>query len=212
MPLQVFDVDLSDTDADGLADGNASSGASVTLDGLLTSGGSFTSADGFAHRLIITDAGGHNQTGATYTITGTGPTGEAQTESLAGPNTSSSVETTKYFKTVTSIAIASPVGSSTVDIGTVDEAMAVYPLNWRAADGATIAIMGSSGTFALDIDETFGDIFQNGYAAMNWLENQADKSADLVVSLNRHATAVRVGVDSYTNGAEFQIHINQLEY
>jgi len=48
-----FDVDPADVDPDGLADGNSSAGATVTLDGLLTSGGSFTSADSLAHRLDI---------------------------------------------------------------------------------------------------------------------------------------------------------------
>jgi len=213
MGLKVYDIDPADTDADGLADGNDSSVTSITIDGALASGGSFTSADGLAHRLIITDAGGHDQRTATYTITGTNSNGDALTESLAGPNSSSSVETTEYFLTVTSITIASPTASSTVDIGTVDEFMSpVYLLNWRSSEAATVAILGSSGTYQVDIQETFGDIYNDGIAATNWVDKHADKSADLAGSLTLFATAVRVKSDSYTNGAEFQFHINQLEY
>ena len=57
MGLQKFDIDPANVDPDGLADNNSSAGATVTLDGALTSGGTFTSADGLAHQLDIIDTG-----------------------------------------------------------------------------------------------------------------------------------------------------------
>lgn len=213
MGLNVFDIDPADADGDGLAAGNDSSIATITIDGALGSGGSFTSADGLAHRLIITDAGGHDQTSATYTIVGTNSNGNAQTEAIAGPGVSASVETTEYFLTVTSITIASPAASSTVNIGTVDEVVSkVYPLNWRASTAATVAITGTVGTYQVDIQEAFNDIYTDGIASATWFDKHADQSADMSGVLTLHATAVRIKSDSYTNGAELQFHVNQLEY
>jgi len=109
----------SGVDADGIAAANSSAGATVTMDGVLTSGGTYSGAnnDSLAHTITVLDLGGHNQTTATYTFTGTDINGDALVESLAGPAASSSIETTGYFYTVTSIAISSPVAGSTVDVG-----------------------------------------------------------------------------------------------
>ena len=213
MGLKKYDIDPADVDADGLADGNDSSVATIVIDGALASGGSFTSADGLAHRLNITDAGGHVQTGATYTIVGTNSNGNAQTEAIAGPGSSATIETTEYFLTVTSITIASPAASSTVDIGTVDEIVSpVYPLNWRCNTPATVAITGTVGTYVVDIQETFDDIYTDGVASATWFDKHVDENADMSGVLTLHATAVRLQADSYTSGAELQFHINQLEY
>ena len=103
--------------SDGIANGNTSAGTSVDLDGTLTNGGSYTDATGIARHIRILAAGGHTQTGSTYTLTGTGSNGRALIESIAGPASSAFVITTGRFATITSVAIASPVSSSTVDIG-----------------------------------------------------------------------------------------------
>jgi len=213
MTIKKHDIDPADANAAGLADGNDSSVATITIDGTLASGGSFTSADGLAHRLNITDAGGHVQTTATYTFVGTDANGNAITYSRAGPGSSATVETVAYFLTVTAITIASPVGSSTVDIGTVDEiASKVYPLNWRAESGATVAVTGHTGAMQFDIQETFNDHEAEGLINATWFVTQSNQTADMSASLTPHATAVRVVSDTYTNGAELQFHINQLEY
>ena len=216
MGLKKYDVDPADADADGLAAANTSAGATVTLDGVLTSGGTFTSADGLAHQIEITDAGAHVQTTATYTVTGTNSNGNALVEAITGPGSGATIITTGYFLTVTSIAIASPVAGSTVNIGT--EATSgtfitpVYPLNWRCNTPATIAITGTVGTYVVDIQETFDDIYTDGVASATWFDKHADENADMSGVLTLHATAVRLQADSYTSGAELQFHINQLEY
>ena len=213
MGLKTYDIDPANTAVAGLADGNDSTGATVTLDGTLTSGGTFTSADGLAHRLILTDGTAHVQTTATYTITGTNSNGNAQTEAISGPGSGSFVETVEYFLTVTSVTIASPVAGSTIDIGTVDEIVTpVYPLNWRGNTPATIAITGTVGTYQVDIQEAFNDIYTDGVASATWFDKHADKAADFSGVLTLHATAVRIKSDSYTDTAELQFHINQLEY
>jgi len=213
MGIKKYDIDPADTVVAGLADSNSSAGATVTLDGTLTSGGTFTSADDLAHRLILTDGTAHVQTTATYTITGTNSNGNAITEDIAGPGSGGNVTTTNYFLTVTSVTIASPVAGSTIDIGTVDEFISpVYLLNWRANTAATVAITGTVGTYVVDIQEAFDDIYNDGVESATWFDKHVDEAADMSGVLTLHATAVRVGSDSYTNGAELQFHINQLEY
>jgi len=209
-PVQI-DIDPADVDADGIADGNASTGATVTLDGALTSGGSFTSADGLAHRISIQDKGNDNQAGATYTITGTDADGNAQTEDITGPAGNATVTSVAYWLTITIIAIASPAAGSSVDIGTVDEIQTPTTcLNYRCHYGATVAIQGASGTAVSDIEETFGDLAANTPENVNWWTLHADKNCtDAVFTMTRYARGVRVNIDSYTNSCEYQLHILQ---
>lgn len=209
--MKVFsiDIDPANSDADGLADGNDSSGATVTLDGVLTSGGSFTSADGLARRLIITDAGADDQSGATYTITGTDADGNAQTESLAGPSTSGSVETTKYFLTVSSVAIASPAATSTVDIGTVDElSTKTYPINAEADPGACIQVV-VTGTINYSVEGTVERIGASPQQNNDFTDITAfsGKTASLIDNAPAGVAGLRFVANSFTDGAELQVHV-----
>ena len=211
--IKTIDIDPANVDPDGLADGNSSAGATVTLDGALTSGGTFTSADGLAHRLDIIDLGADDQTTATYTIAGTGSQGLAQTEAIAGPGVSATIETVSYFQTVTSIAIASPVAGSTVDIGTVDEIQTkVFPINNYNQIGATVSA-DVTGTIDYTVEETFdpmGDSTDpNANATWFDITALADKTTDLVSAATVGATGLRVTLNSYTDTAEAQVRINQ---
>lgn len=69
--------------------------------------------DSLAHLVIITPSG--SVTGS-YTITGTGPQGEAQTETLA-TDTTNAVTSAKHYKTVTEVLAPDTLGAETVDIG-----------------------------------------------------------------------------------------------
>ena len=203
-----IDFDPANAYADGLAAANDSSGTSLTLDGALTSGGTFTSADGLGRKLDITDTATIDQSGATFTITGTDANGKALVESLLGPGSGATVTTTGYFYTVTSVAIASGAGSGAVNMGTNDEvASKVIPVNWKEPEGCTTAIMGASGTFVADISETFDSILADGSVGANFWDKHADKSADGAFTMTPRATGVRVHTDSYTNGAELQFHV-----
>lgn len=203
-----LDIDPANADADGLAAANDSSGASLALDGILTSGGAYTAADDLGHHIDITDTSTKDQSGATFTVTGTNANDEALVESLLGPTSGATVTTTGYFKTITSIAIASAVAASTVNVGTNDEvASKVVPVNWMENQGCTTAIMGAVGTFQADIEETFDNILADGTASATFWDKQADKAADGAFTMTPGATGVRISTDSYTNGAEFQFHV-----
>lgn len=203
-----LDIDPDAADADGLGAANSSAGATYTLDGILTTGGVFTSADGLAHRLNITDAGAANQATATYTVTGTDRLGNAITEAITGPGISATVESTEYFYTVTSVTIASPVAGSTADMGTVDEiAYQAIPINWRSDYGANVSV-NVTGTLNFTVQETYVQIqTQTPF----WVDVTAltSKTADTTSSTTVAATAYRFILNSYTTGAEAQVYTTQ---
>ena len=209
-PYQI-DVDPADIDADGLADGNSSAGATVTLDGTLTSGGAFVSADSLGRRIIITDIGADDQSGATYTLVGTDADDNALLEAIAGPTASGSVTTTAYFATVSSITIASPVAASTVDIGTVDEVQTkIYFLDSRNRESAGLGVV-VTGTVNYTIEETFRNLHKHGLATDNFVDiaSLADKTASLGESATIGAYGIRVVFNTYSDGAEVQVDVSQ---
>lgn len=214
-----FDIDPANVDPDGLGDGNSSAGTTYTLDGALTSGGTFTSADGLAHRLDIIDAGTDDQSGATYTIIGTDADGRAQTEAVTGPAADATVESTKYFLTVTSITIASPAATSTADIGTVDEiATNTIPLDWYR-EFAPLVGFSVTGTISMDLQLTADNPFflgnTNIAAAFQMADQEAmtwiDDDTLAAVTADGHSAisdwpvkAMRFISNSYTDTAEVQ--------
>jgi len=214
-----YDFDVDNADPDGLADNNSSAGATLTLDGALTSAGSYTSADGFAHRLDIIDTATTDQSSATFTVTGTDADGRAQSEAITGPGSGATVESTKYFKTVTSVAIASPVACGTVDMGIVDEfASKTIPLDHLNDSAPTIQV-DVTGTIDYDIQVTLQNLYDKASAAPFNFDDQEDlawvndgnfgaKTADLLDDLAAPgARAMRVVSNSYTNTAELQVYI-----
>ena len=204
-----FDIDPDAAVADGLGDANDSAVTTYVLDGSLTSGGTFTSAEGLAHRLNITDAGTDNQASATYTVVGTDQNDNALTESLAGPGSLATVETVGYFKTVTSVTIASPVATSTADMGTVDEISGqTVPIDRRSGYGCNISV-DVTGTQNFTVQETFVDI-QNQSPVWFDVTALASKTANTTSSTTIGATAFRFKLNSYTSGAEAQIYTTQV--
>lgn len=218
-PFQL-DMDPANVDPDGLADENDSTGTTLTLDGALTSGGTFTSLDGLAHRLDIIDVSTVDQSGATFTVTGTDADGKAQTEAITGPGSGATVESTKYFLTVSSVTIASPAEACTVDMGTVDEvASKTLVLDCYDPEPAVVQV-DVTGTINYDVQVTLQDPF-NAAAAPFTLSDQEDlawfndanfgaKTADLLDNLaDPGVRAMRVVTNSYTDTAELQVYVVQ---
>jgi len=212
-----IDIDPAAVDADGICKSQtpAAGGAqSLNINGDLTDTVLFDvtaatySGDsaGIAGRKIAFVFAA-NETGRTFTITGTDQDGAAQSNTLAG--STGTVEDTLYWQTITSITVdADTAGALTV--GTVDEIITkTWMLNYYHDYPATVAVAGLTGTCQFDIDETFDDVLANGASSANWIAAQSNKSADLAASIDRYASAVRLKFDSYTAGAELQFHIMQ---
>lgn len=103
-------------DTDGYADDvNASAGEAFTL-------AATEPGDDLAHLVVITPSG--SVTG-NYTITGTGPEGQAQTETLA-TDTTNAVTSSKHFATVTEVLAPAGIGAETVDIGWTAESVSAW--------------------------------------------------------------------------------------
>ncbi|MEE8208129.1 MAG: hypothetical protein V3T88_04130, partial [Nitrosomonadaceae bacterium] len=191
----------------------ASPAAGSTVD--IGVNGIFISSDGFGHQLDIIDTGADDQTGANYTITGTDSDGAAEVENRVGPASGATIETAKYFLTVTSIEISSPVAASTIDVGTVDEvASKTVPLNYRNFEAATFAV-DVTGTIDYTVQETLDEIQlqANPSADASWhnITALAAKTADLLSQGTTHATAGRLIINSYSTGAELQFTTMQNE-
>src|SRR5688572_21267722 len=145
--LTKFRYDPANVDTDGIADGITGAGPwnEIAVGELVAAG----AGDGLAHQLNLTSAA--NLSGINITIVGTDADDKPITEVIAGP-AANTVETTGYFKTVTSIAAASTLGANTMDVGWVDEFVGPsVPLDWRRNVPSRF-FLDVTGTISLDVD------------------------------------------------------------
>ena len=214
--MKEVDVDLEAADLDGIADNNSSSTTTVALDGILTSGGVFTSADGLGRIITIKDSDTDTQSDVTFTVTGTDANDNALEESgITGPASAATVVTTKFFKTVTAITVsAAQGGTEKVDVGTRDTTLCarsqVVPLNYTSQIAATVAV-DITGTMNFDVQETFDDVLGNAATDYTFYDVSAlsGKTADTVSQISVGATGVRLEVNTYSATAEAQMRIIQ---
>lgn len=207
-PKQI-DFDPANANLTGFA--SNVTGAAFTLTTTATS-------DGLAHQVSIRNDSATDHSGKTVTLVGTDADGRAQTEVVTGPGTSATVESTKYFKTLTSATPSATIGADTFDIGWVDEvASQTIPLDWRRQTPPTIHVV-VTGTINYDIEGTLQDIYSDGSAPFTatdqgdfeWFNdaNFTAKTATLVDDLALPGyRAIRVVINSYTDTAELQVFL-----
>lgn len=206
MRQKIVHIDPDNVDADGISVAAAVAAAgNLTLGGALTSGGTFT-ADYPRQIAVTSDA---DDSGRTFTVTGTDPNGLAQTEAITGPNTTT-VESTKYFKTITSIA-ADDACAGNISVGTVDEFVTnTIPLEYQREGDAVISLEAFSGTIDVSVQQTFSNVFDTAniehVACAAGLTNA---SSTVQADLGTHATGVRLVCNSYTDTAELKMIILQ---
>jgi hypothetical protein len=165
------------------------------------------SGDGLAHRVSVRNDSATDHSAKTLILVGTDPDGKAQTETIAAPDTSATVESSGYYLTLTSVTPSATIGADTFDIGWVDEvATQTIPIDARSSVSATVAI-DVTGTINYTVQETFSDI-QGGVAA-HWLPISAlaSKTADLTSSASLGSRAIRLVVNSYTDTAEIKMFV-----
>ena len=208
MRLKEYDVDVSDESLTGYA--SNVTGATWTIT-------TTSSPDGLAHKVSIRNDSVTDHSAKTITLTGTDADGKALTETLAAPNTSATVQSLNYYKTLTAATVSATIGADTFDIGWVDEVMTqTIPLNWRGAIAATINV-DVTGTINYTVQQTFDPLQADGYKALQsaqWLDISAlaSKTADLTSQATVGATAIRLITTSYSSGAELQMNVNQPNY
>jgi hypothetical protein len=114
-----------------------------------------TSLD-YARQIAI--ASTSNIAAIVFTVVGTDANDRAQTDTVTGIN-NNSVSTTKYFKTVSSVATSATLGGANVTVGTsASLATKIQPLNDYSAVPAQITIEGVSGTSTYSVQETYSDL------------------------------------------------------
>lgn len=207
--------DPANVDTDGLVDGATGAGPwdtagsapnKILLGGIVP--------DGLAHQLGVFCSA--NIGSITITLVGTDADDKVITDTVTGIN-NSTVETTKYFKTLTSVSASSTLGANTIDIGWVDEFVGPsIPLDWRRNVPSNY-FLDVTGTISLDVDFAVQDPgIALEQSAIKWLpvsssldDETADSSA--FVQIAAGYTAFRVRVNSYTDTAEFTLYASQPE-
>lgn len=134
-------ADTQALDADGISVAATLSGAgNLTLGGALTSGGSAT----FDSGRVVTLLSAGNDSGDTFTVTGTDVNGDAQTEEITGANAGTATGS-KYFKTISQISIDG-ASAGNVSAGINNSAADVIFAGRARLKGLHIMNSGTAGT------------------------------------------------------------------
>ena len=196
---------FSYTPADDNLTGFASnvSGAAFTLTAT-------TPGDGMAHLIIVTNDSVTDHSGKTIALVGTDAQGNAQTETLTGPGTSTTSTSTKYFKTLTSATPSATIGADTFDIGWTDDVISpIFVPDYKQSPFNMGIGLDVSGTISITIQHTFDDPFDKtlAYSSRTWLNHSSlvSKTTDSDGNYAAPIRGIRVLVNSLTNGATVKV-------
>jgi hypothetical protein len=173
--------------------------------------------DFLAHQLVVTTTG-NEPAGADplLTIIGTDADDRVQTETVVMPN-ATTVETTKYFKTVTEASTGENAVAGVFDIGWVDEVSSeTIPLFWRKHVPSNWWL-DVTGTLSVSVEFTMDDWrSKEDQAAVLWVAGDAALTAETadssaVITVKAGYTAARLIYVSYTDTAECQLRGTQAE-
>jgi hypothetical protein len=137
-----IEADTTAANADGVCESQTPAGGGaqdLTIDGAQASGGvaTFTAA----RFVTITSAGSDD--GRTFTVTGTDVNGNAQTETIAGPDTAT-VTGTLYFRTVTTVSVDDDTAGA-ITVGMSNNALDVIFAERARLKGAFIVNSATAG-------------------------------------------------------------------
>ncbi len=164
----------------------------LQLDGVLT-------FDTPQHVTITTTS---DETGETFTVTGTDRYGNVMTEELAGPN-ATVVAGTKNFKTITSIVGTADATGVTAGVdGTCESQW--YILNYRGSDFNVGIGCELSGTATYAVQHTFDDCFANGFveddATVYTHSTLSGETTNQDGNYTNPPAAIRLAVTAHTSG------------
>jgi len=153
-------------------------------------------ADGTAHATTLYSTA--NLSAITITVNGTDAEGRTQSESIAGPN-STTVTLTAYFKTVTSVSASATLGANTMDVGWTAVAVTpLYPQDYHSFNQAVLSVE-TTGTIDYTIQQSPVNAFE--MVAADWITlGSPNLTEGTAVMAALNATATRVLVNSHTSG------------
>lgn len=166
--------------------------------------------DSLAHQLSITSAS--NISGVTFTITGTDADGVTLTEAVTGPN-ATTVESTGYFLTVTSITISATLGAATANVGWVDEITTptVQLNNYARGVSANVDVTGTVNYTVQGTHSNMRTRVEDG--PFNWFDisdpniDVIDITTDVQFGLFPIPRAIRLKTNSYSSGATLALYM-----
>lgn len=184
----------------------------MTLNGSLASGGTYTAADGTNTKVghLIGVYSSANIAADIFTIVGTDPDGLALTETVTGVN-NSTVFTTNYFYTVSSVTSDTTEAVNNVEVGIGNTFCTKrIPVEPRQSGFAIALGVEATGTYSVTAQLSMSDINDPAitptYIADTTL---ATKSATFFSALTFPVTAVRFIAVSYSSTPAFSFHVIQ---
>lgn len=135
-------ADTVAADADGVCQSQtpaAGGEQALTINGAQASGGVAT----FVAARLITIASASDDSGRTFTVTGTDVNGNAQSETIAGPATT--VTGTKYFRTVTEVLVDDDTAGA-ITVGMANDSLDVVYAGRARVRGVYLIHTGTAGT------------------------------------------------------------------
>lgn len=172
-----------------------------------------TPGDSLAHQVSIKNDSATDHSDKTALLTGTDADGKTQTETVTLPQGSETVESTKYFLTLTSVVPSATIGGDTMDIGIVDEVCSpTFPVDRMSPEAVNI-LVDVTGTINFTVQEAFSNIYDSNTPSQSsaWVNISAlaSKTADTASTASKGVSAVRVLTNSYSSGGELQVYLNQ---
>lgn len=168
-----------------LSQTKASSG-SLTLNGALAG----TTLD-VSRKIAVASVA--NIAARVFTVTGTDANNRSISDTVTGVN-NNSVNTAKYFKTVTDVSVDASFSANNVTVGTTAAcATRIVQLNWHTEIAAQVTVELVSGTATWSIEETFNDNLASTSGEVYIVPTaHSAKSASLTAPVDLHAHGVRL--------------------
>jgi hypothetical protein len=180
-----------------------------TSTGAATAPTTTSTTDGLAHYVTLTSPAQATLAGINFTIVGTDPDGHDISETIAGPASASTVTSTKFFKTITTIQPSATMGALTLAVGIAVTAITpTIPLtNSAAAAGMTVAV---TGTVNYTMYETFANVYVHSANSVSTaITALTSKTANTSGTASVSATGVILLINSVTASATVTIWLNQ---
>jgi hypothetical protein len=215
MTIHKLDVDPAALDPNGIAETQTVTATnSLALDGALSDAGTalqFDIGDGYSDGVggvkLLFDASGDINT-AVFTITGKDQNGVTISEAVTGVTTTA-VSTENYYSQVTEIAVSVATATNCF-VGTVTGELSTPSITISRKDrsiGATVAVGAVTGTCNFDIQQTFDNTEDASITPIVWHNILAGQTADVASTAAIGVKAVRVTLNSYTDGAELYFNV-----
>ena len=184
-----------------------------TSTGAATAPTTTATTDGLAHQVTLTSPAQATLAGVTFTIVGTDADGAPKTETgLVGPASASTVTSTGYFKTVTSIQPSATMGALVVSVGIAAPSLSpTIALDWRSIVGAMHQVE-VSGTINFTVQETVDKLFGAAADTLSWgsfSSGLSSKTATTTAQGLLGGNGARILVNSVTNGATYTWRVVQ---